>query len=79
MIASIDLTMSSAKVYIEIEGTVEHDGAAFRPVKGEMAIDDIMLTSSGMCQVLDSTYEHTNRFVLISDELYVPEPLYDDT
>ena len=57
MIASLDLMMTSAKVYIEFEGTVEHDGAALRSVKGDMAIDDIMLTSSGTCQDLDSMFD----------------------
>ena len=57
MIASLDLRMTSAKVYIEFEGTVEHDGAPLRSVKGDMAIDDIMLTSSGTCQDLDSMFD----------------------
>lgn len=56
--ASIPLYYNSYQVFLQFEGTVEHAGGPFSWVKGEMAIDDIILTKWSACSDLDRMYNH---------------------
>lgn len=49
---SLELTHISTQVYLQFEGTVEHSGGAYAKVKGEMAIDDVILTKRSACSDL---------------------------
>lgn len=51
--ADIPLTYQSSQVYLEFEAIVKHD-LNLAMVRGDIAIDDIMLTSSTACSDLQS-------------------------
>jgi len=52
--ASLELYYRATSVYIEITGTILHGGGTFVEVQGDIAIDDVMMTSWSQCRDLTS-------------------------
>ncbi|XP_067932933.1 MAM and LDL-receptor class A domain-containing protein 1-like [Watersipora subatra] len=50
---NLDITYQSSQIYLEFEATIVHSLPPFSRVKGEMAIDDLILTERSSCADLD--------------------------